>query len=165
MVPTDARSTAARPEIRPLEPDDHDVWLRLWRGYLTFYEVDLPEEVTAVLWDRIQHPDAEPRGLAAVVDGQVVGIVHVQRQRSTWLVEDQLYLEDLFVDPTHRGAGVGRALIEAVYAAAAAEDLRQVYWLTQEFNTTARLLYDRVATVTPFIRYQHTLPRTPPEVS
>ena len=29
-----------------------------------------------------------------------------------------------------------------------------VYWMTQEFNATARLLYDRVATKTPFIKYQ-----------
>ena len=52
-----------------------------------------------------------------------------------------------------RGGGVGRALIEAVYAAADANGTPAVYWLTQDFNETARLLYDRVAQVTPFIRY------------
>ncbi|MEO0360551.1 MAG: GNAT family N-acetyltransferase, partial [Pseudomonadota bacterium] len=61
--------------------------------------------------------------------------------------------QDLYVDETVRGTGAGRALIEAVYAAADAAGAPSVYWLTQDFNHTARQLYDRIATVTPFIRY------------
>ena len=60
-------------------------------------------------------------------------------------------------DPNVRGLGVGRALIEAVYAAADAEDAPAVYWLTQDFNHTARKLYDRIAKLTPFIRYNRDL--------
>jgi len=47
--------------------------------------------------------------------------------------------------------GVGRALIEAVYAEADAAGCPAVYWLTQDLNAPARRLYDRVAHVTPFI--------------
>ncbi|MGX1306119.1 GNAT superfamily N-acetyltransferase [Amorphus suaedae] len=64
------------------------------------------------------------------------------------------YLQDLFVSPDVRGSGAGRALIEAVYEAADAAGAEQVYWLTQTFNETARRLYDRVASVTPFIKYR-----------
>ena len=53
-----------------------------------------------------------------------------------------------------RGKGIGRALIEAVYAAADAHGAATVYWMTQDFNATARQLYDRIATLTPFIKYQ-----------
>ncbi|MGI9368151.1 MAG: GNAT family N-acetyltransferase, partial [Ruegeria sp.] len=49
---------------------------------------------------------------------------------------------------------VGRALIEAVYAEADRQGSPSVYWLTQDFNDTARKLYDRVGKLTPFIRYQ-----------
>ena len=63
------------------------------------------------------------------------------------------YLQDLFVDPAYRGAGVGRALIKAVYHAADANHTPSVYWLTQDINHTARQLYDRVATVTLFLKY------------
>ncbi|MDG2406467.1 MAG: GNAT family N-acetyltransferase, partial [Paracoccaceae bacterium] len=42
---------------------------------------------------------------------------------------------------------------EAVYQAADAHGTPTVYWLTQDFNHTARQLYDRVATLTPFIKY------------
>jgi GNAT superfamily N-acetyltransferase len=69
-------------------------------------------------------------------------------------VEDVCYLQDLYVDPQARGTGAGRALIEAVYAAADANGTPSVYWLTQDHNTTARQLYDRIAKVTPFIKYQ-----------
>jgi GNAT superfamily N-acetyltransferase len=56
-----------------------------------------------------------------------------------------------------RGRGVGAALIEAVYAAADAAGCPSVYWLTQEFNSAARQLYDRIGTLTPFIRYNRRL--------
>jgi GNAT superfamily N-acetyltransferase len=52
-----------------------------------------------------------------------------------------------------RGTGVGRKLIEAVYAAADAAGRPAVYWLTQDFNATARQLYDRIGVLTPFIKY------------
>ena len=52
----------------------------------------------------------------------------------------------------HKGAG--RALIEAVYAEADARQCTRTYWVTQEFNTTARALYDRVATKLPFVQYR-----------
>lgn len=55
-----------------------------------------------------------------------------------------------------RGQGIGRALIEAVYAKANAQKADEVYWMTQDFNANARKLYDRIAEKTPFIIYQKT---------
>ena len=63
------------------------------------------------------------------------------------------YIQDLYADPSVRGMGVGRAVIEGVYAAADANGKPSVYWLTQEENTEARKLYDRIAKVTNFIKY------------
>ncbi|MDD9921010.1 MAG: GNAT family N-acetyltransferase, partial [Boseongicola sp.] len=56
-------------------------------------------------------------------------------------------------DPDVRGQGIGRALIEAVYSAADDAGAPAVYWLTQDFNAEARKLYDRIGTLTPFIKY------------
>ena len=72
----------------------------------------------------------------------------------SWSRSDRCYLEDLFVSPDARGTGAGRALIEAVYGAADAAGANQVYWMTAHDNETARRLYDRVARLTPFIKYQ-----------
>ena len=44
--------------------------------------------------------------------------------------------------------------MEAVYEAADANNTPNVYWLTEEFNKTARQLYDRIGNLTPFIKYQ-----------
>ncbi len=141
--------------IRPLCGEDYDQWLPLWQGYLSFYKTDLPDNVTQATWGRLVADGQQPYGLCAVEPaGRLVGIVHYLFHPVTWSIADRCYLEDLFVDPTVRGGGIGKSLIEAVYNAADAHGADQTYWLTQEFNTRARRLYDHVATVTPFIKYQ-----------
>jgi len=61
---------------------------------------------------------------------------------------------DLFADPSVRGQGVGRALIEAVHETAKTAGISGIYWMTQEFNYKGRMLYDQVAGRTPFIVYE-----------
>jgi GNAT superfamily N-acetyltransferase len=95
----------------------------------------------------------EFRGLIATLDGRPVGLVHYLFHRHGWKIENVCYLQDLYADPEVRGKGIGRALIEAVYAAADAEGCPSVYWLTQDFNETARRLYDRIGKLTPFVKY------------
>ena len=90
----------------------------------------------------------------SMTDGQVLGIVHYLFHPVTWAVGPRCYLEDLFTAEEARGKGVGRALIEAVHAEADRRGADQVYWLTAEDNATARALYDKVATRTPFIKYR-----------
>jgi GNAT superfamily N-acetyltransferase len=144
--------------IRPLRPTDEADWRQLWSGYLAFYETEVSEEVYASTFARLLGPD--PRDfncLIAEADGQPVGLAHYLFHRHGWKIENVCYLQDLFVAPAARGTGTGRALIEAVYAAADAAGAPAVYWLTQDFNHSARLLYDRVARVTPFIRYNRPL--------
>lgn len=142
-------------EIRPLIDSDHAEWRRLWTGYLEFYETTVPEEVYASTWERLLGNDPQDfTGLIALKDGKPVGLTHYVYHRHCWKIENVCYLQDLFVDPETRGTGAGRALIEAVYAAADRAGCPTVYWMTQDFNETARRLYDRIAKKTPFIKYQ-----------
>lgn len=141
--------------IRPLGPADEAEWRRLWTAYLAFYETAAPEEVHVSTFRRLLGDDPRDfNGLLAVLDGRPVGLAHHLFHRHGWKIEDVCYLQDLYADPEVRGRGIGRALIEAVYAAADAARAPSVYWLTQEFNTAARRLYDRVGQLTPFIKYQ-----------
>lgn len=141
--------------IRPLASADRLQWDGLWQDYLAFYESEVPAAVTDLTWSRILDPEAPILGLgAAAQGGKLLGIVHYLFHPVTWATGPRCYLEDLFTAPEARGLGVGRALIEAVYAAADERGADQVYWLTQEFNATARRLYDKVATATPFIKYR-----------
>ena len=140
--------------IRPLTAADQPEWRRLWTAYLAFYETTLPDAVFDTTFARLLDPARpEQNALVAELDGRLVGLVHYIYHAHNWRIEDVCYLQDLYVDPETRGTGAGRALIEAVYRAADANGTPGVYWLTQEFNTTARQLYDRIAKVSPFIRY------------
>lgn len=141
--------------IRPLTAADEAPWRRLWTAYLVFYETTLPEAVYTSNFARMLSRDPrEVRGLIAELDGMPAGFVHYHFQRTCWSVADVVYLEDLFVDPAARGTGLGRRMIEAVYAAADAVGAPEVYWITRDSNHTARKLYDQIADLTPFLRYE-----------
>lgn len=140
--------------IRPLRPGDRAAWGALWQGYLAFYETELPEAVHDNTFARLLEGAGDgPHGFLAERDGRAVGLVHYIFHAHCWRPEGICYLQDLFAVPEARGTGVGRALIEAVYAAADARGVPGVYWLTQEFNAPARRLYDRIGEATPFIKY------------
>ena len=121
---------------------------------LAFYKTTVPEAVYTSTFARLLGDD--PQDFSALVaegDTGLLGLTHYLFHRHGWKIENTCYLQDLFVDPAARGTGLGRALIEAVYEKADAAGAPSVYWLTQDFNHEARLLYDRIAKVTPFIRY------------
>ena len=144
--------------VRPLEESDKEAWAALWRAYLQFYETEVTSDVYETTFARLLNDDPHAfRCFVAEQNGQLVGLTHYLFHAHAWKVERVCYLQDLYADPNVRGLGVGRALIEAVYAAADAEGAPAVYWLTQDFNHTARKLYDRIAKLTPFIRYNRDL--------
>jgi GNAT superfamily N-acetyltransferase len=140
--------------VRALTDDDYPQWLGLWAGYLRFYRERLPEEITQTTFDRLVDPSNELKALVAESEGQLIGFAHYLFHPSTWSLSGYCYLEDLFVDPTVRGQGAGRALIKAVYEAADAGGASKVYWLTQEFNADARALYDTLGHRTSSIKYE-----------
>ena len=140
--------------IRPARPEDFDAWLPLWKGYQTFYRTDIAEDVTRQTWARF-HDGSEPMHCAvAEEDGRLLGLVHFIFHRSCWTRGDYCYLQDLFTVEDRRGQGVGRALIEHVYAEAARAGAARVWWLTHESNATAMLLYDRIADRSGFVQYR-----------
>lgn len=141
--------------IRALRASDRDAWAALWTAYLEFYNATVAPEVYDSTFARLLGDDIRDfNGLVAEVDGELVGLVHYLFHRHGWKIEDTCYLQDLYADPSVRGTGVGRKLIEAVYDAADAQGAPSVYWLTQDFNKEARVLYDRIGVLTPFIKYQ-----------
>lgn len=143
-------------EIGALLPDDRLRWAELWRTYLEFYETTLPTEVFEHTWIRLIE-GREIRGLAAREGTTIVGITHFLRHPSAWTLQPVVYLQDLFTDEAYRRRGIARALIEAVAAEALDGGSSRLYWLTQSNNVTARLLYDRLAKHTGFIRYEFPL--------
>ncbi|MEP1208744.1 MAG: GNAT family N-acetyltransferase [Rhizobiaceae bacterium] len=145
-------------KIETFNDADRDDWLALWQAYLVFYKATLPEDVGHTTWKRMLDPQGDIEGFKAIdEDGKMVGMVTYLYHGTTWSDKPRCYLHDLFTLPETRGKGVGRTLINAVYDAARADGAEAVYWLTQEFNYPGRILYDKVADRTPFIKYSHTL--------
>lgn len=146
-------------EIRPIRRADYEAWRPLWDGYNAFYgrsgPTALPEEITRTTWDRFFDPAEPIHAFVAEGEGRLVGLVHYLYHRSTTRLHDVCYLQDLFTIANLRGVGIGRRLINAVYAAAGEAGCRRVYWQTHVTNTPGRTLYDKVATHDGFIVYSH----------
>jgi GNAT superfamily N-acetyltransferase len=140
--------------IRPLAFADRAGWEPLWQGYLAFYRTRLTSEVSDLTFARLTGGRDPMGALVAEEDGTVLGIAHWIMHRSCWTAGDYCYLQDLFVAPDRRSAGIGRKLIEAVYAEAKRRGCSRVYWLTHETNKAAMLLYDRIGDRSGFVQYR-----------
>ena len=140
--------------VRAIERGDRAQWTPLWRAYLDFYRVQWSDEVAHVTFARIFDPLEPVHALVADREGELIGLTHYLFQRSTWLINSQCYLQDLYVSEAARGGGVGRALIAAVVHSAKEAGAARVFWNTHETNAVARRLYDKVAERSGFIQYR-----------
>ena len=144
-------------ELRELNEADFDSWKRLWRVYLAFYNTNVNSLIYETTFRRlVSKENTAQNAIVACKNNEIVGLVHYIFHPDNWNIEDDCYLQDLFVVETARGMGIGRSLIEAVYAEADKIGSPSVYWLTEKTNKRARALYDKVAQVTSFIEYSYT---------
>lgn len=141
--------------IRFVEANDFEAWLTLWKGYQESYQSSIDDQVTRSTFSRFLS-EQEPVYCLVIEDEsqKIIGFVHYIFHRSTWSEGNYCYLQDLFVDPAQRASGIGRKLIEEVYKIAEEKKCSRVYWLTQETNYQARMLYDRIADNSGFIQYR-----------
>ena len=141
--------------VAPLSPGDRGDWERLARGYHEFYSETVAAHCYDATWARLML-GLEIHALGAFAYERLVGIAHYVLHPHVWLGE-VCYLQDLFVDSRVRGSGVGRALIEHVAIRARERGAFRLYWVTTQENGVARVLYDKVACLTPYIRYDRSL--------
>lgn len=140
--------------IRDTVETDEAAWRKLWAGYLAFYKTDVPEEVTAFTWARILDPASRVSMRVAEEDGRLLGFAIHHYHDSTWDIAPEGYLEDLYVDETIRGKGVGRALVDDLIVISKRHGWRGIYWHTNEDNARARKLYDSYVQSDGHIRYR-----------
>jgi GNAT superfamily N-acetyltransferase len=135
----------------------HADFLRLWQGFLDFYDHDLSPAVSQATWRRLIDPDVAMYGRLALLDRKIAGFAIHTHHPSTWVAGDDCYLEDLFIDPAARGHGLGRALIDDVIGIARAKGWHRLYWYTDHDNGAARALYDSYVPSDGHVRYRMTL--------
>lgn len=143
--------------VRDLEARDEAVWRRLWAGYLAFYAAIVASDVTTQTWCRLLDPTHPMFGRVAMVDGTVIGFTVCIVHDGTWSLRPTCYLEDFFVDPAARGAGIGRALLDDLIKLGETRKWSSIYWHTRKDNAQARRLYDRYLLADKFVRYRLTI--------
>lgn len=130
--------------VRSLRPEDHSAWLPLWEHYLAYHGV-WPDQAPPETWLRLMDPNEPVHGVGAFTGDRLDGIAHYIFHRHTWTARDVCFLSDVFTAREARAQGVGRALVEAVFALAEVAGAAHVYGTTLAGNAISRILYDKIA--------------------
>ncbi len=122
--------------VRPIRPDDVPAVVGLVRELAEYekalHEVRLTEEqLTAVLFG----DSPALFGHVAVVGDEVVGVALWFLNFSTWRGTHGIYLEDLYVQPGHRGRGLGRELLRTLAAVCVERGYSRLEWSVLDWNT------------------------------
>jgi len=137
--------------IRAAKREDASEVLRLIAG-LARYEklehmaVGTEEQLAAALFG----PRPSCEALVAERDGRAVGFALFFTTFSTFLCKPGLYLEDVFVEPEHRGAGIGKALLRRLAALCIERGCGRFEWRVLDWNAPSIRFYEGLgATVMP----------------
>ncbi len=106
-------------EIRPIAPTDADAWRELFRAYGVFYETRFDDDVLDGVWGWLLDPAHEVSAIVADDGGELVGFARAVSDGVAFA-----YLADVFVDPAHRGAGLGHRLVTTMIDEGPGADFR-----------------------------------------
>jgi len=124
--------------IRPATADDAALILRLIRDLARYERAeDAVQTDEAGLRASLFGPGATAQALICEADAQPIGYAVYFYNYSTWLGRNGLYLEDLYVDPAHRGVGAGKALLQHLARQAVAEGCGRFEWSVLDWNQPA----------------------------
>ena len=137
--------------LRAAEPRDVAAIVGLIRELAEFERLTHLLEVTPEgLHPHLFGPRPAAEALVAELDGRLVGFALFFTNFSTFLGKPGLYLEDLYVQPAHRGAGIGRALLQRLAGLANARGCGRFEWSVLDWNVDAIRFYERLgATLLP----------------
>lgn len=134
--------------IRPANPGDVSLILRLVRELAEFErEPDAVKATEPMLEAALfgERPTAE--AVIAEIDGAAMGFALFFQNFSTWTGLPGIYLEDLYVTPDARGAGVGTALLRHLAGIALDRGCGRFEWAVLDWNTPAVDFYRAMGAV------------------
>ncbi|MBK8863900.1 MAG: GNAT family N-acetyltransferase [Betaproteobacteria bacterium] len=137
--------------LRPATPADLPAIVGLIRELAVFEKL---EHLVVVTPESLQPHLFGPRPAAEAVvgeaGGEVVAFALFFTNFSTFLGKPGLYLEDLYVQPAHRGTGLGKALLHHLGGLAVARGCGRFEWSVLDWNENAIRFYESMgATVLP----------------
>jgi GNAT superfamily N-acetyltransferase len=133
--------------IRPAIQTDVPAMLGLVQE-LALYE-KAPQEVTVTLEEMTAAgfgPGAIWKAFVGIVDGKLVGMSLFFTKYSTWKGKC-MYIDDIVVTESMRGAGIGKLLFEETVAEAKRTHMRRLEWQVLEWNTPAINFYNKFSAV------------------
>lgn len=139
-------------EIRQLK---FKKWAELYRSYAEVLKISLTNEQLQTAWGWLGGHETELRGLAAVRDGEACGIIHYRRFLRPLAGEVGIFLDDIYVSPSARRAGVGKTMLERLEHIAEAQGCTVIRWITADDNEGAHSFYDQFGKRTSWITYDH----------
>lgn len=134
---------AAELEIAPITVEQYEELLPLIAAYQRFYEVEeIDEERNRAFFRRFLAPSEDGLLLGARSEGRLIGYACLYWHFSSTQAVETVLMNDLYVDESVRGEGVGRKLIEATAEVARERGVPSIEWSTAPDNHTAQRLYD-----------------------
>ena len=140
--------------IRKLNKNDKDQWEKLYINYADFYKVEMNDKILQIVWNWLHDKNHEVEGLVYEIDGNIVGLAHYRRMPRPLIGQDIGFLDDLFIDPDHRGKRIGEKIFNELKSISKSKKWNLIRWITQDDNLRAKTLYDRVAEKTSWELYE-----------
>ena len=140
--------------IREIQLKDKEEWKKLYKGYADFYKVEINEKILQTVWNWLHDKNHEVEGLVYEFNGAIVGLAHYRGMPSPLRGQNIGFLDDLFVDPKHRGQKIGEKLINKMKEISNSRGWNLVRWITRNDNIRAKSLYDRVSEKTTWDVYE-----------
>ena len=140
--------------IREIQLKDKEQWGKLYKNYANFYKTEMNEKILQTVWNWLHDKSHEVEGLVYEVDGNIAGLAHYRRMPSPLRGQYIGFLDDLFVDPDHRGKGIGEKIINYLKKISRSKGWNLTRFITRNDNIRAKSLYDRLAKKTTWDLYE-----------
>jgi len=129
--------------IRAAARADVPELLRLIRGLAEYEKLaDQAKGTAPALEAALFGPRPACEALIAEVGGRAVGFALYFTSFSTFLCKPGVYLEDVFVEPEHRGSGIGKALLAGLAAIAVERGPGRFEWRVLDWNEPSIRFYE-----------------------
>ncbi len=144
--------------LRPLAEGDFFNWLALFEGYNAFYETPEHDTKAVLVWTWLTENTQELSALVAEdATGHLIAFAHYSAFLRPLVGETAIQIDDMFVLPESRQAGVATALVGRIREIAAERGAGVVRWLASKDNQAGRKLWSSLAAKTVWVTYDLTV--------
>ena len=140
--------------VREIQLKDKEQWQELYKGYANFYKVEMNTQILETVWSWLHNKNHELNGIVYEIDENIVALAHYRRMPRPLKGKDVGFLDDLFVEPIHRGKKIGEQLLNELKKISKSKGWDLIRWITHNDNLRAKNLYDRIADKTQWDLYE-----------